>query len=103
MEKNAFLRIFGGSNSMKVFDYLLDLDMDFNIGDIMDGTELSRKTVEKILGSFLENDLIKQSRLIGKTKMYKLNFDNPIVKKLRDINAHVIQQQETRAEALITA
>lgn len=97
MEKDAFLRLFGGSNLMKVFNYLIDLEMDVSVKDVMDGTDLSRKTVEKAINSLKENQLIEQSRLIGKTKMYQLNFNNPVVKKLKEINFHVIKEQKVIA------
>jgi len=95
---NVFLKILGKSNIMKVLDYLLDLSVDVGILDICDGTELSRKTVEKILDNFVEEGIVIKTRKVGKSQMLKLNDANPIVQKLRDINRIVLEQQEQKLQ-----
>lgn len=91
---DAFVKIFGSRNTIKVFGYLVDLNIDVSIQDIMDGTDLSRKTVEKILYQLVEYNMIKETRTIGKTRMYKLNKNNFIVKRLISLNKDVIKEKE---------
>lgn len=83
---------------MKVLDYLLDQDIDVTVIDICDGTQLSRKTVDLIVESLIDNGLLSLARTIGKTKMIKLNLDNPIARKLKDINNLVLKNQEAKLE-----
>ena len=44
----------------------------------------NKKTLERFWVNLKKNKIIVQTRLVGKAKMYKLNFDNPIIKKFRD-------------------
>ena len=94
MNQNLLSNIFGGSNFMKILDYLIDLEIDVSIIDIIDATNLSRKTVEKVLTTLESVHVIYVKRKIGKTKMYLLNRENPLVKKLEEINTLVIKNQE---------
>lgn len=82
--KNTFLKIFG-CNIMRILDYLIDCNIDVSIVNIMNKTDLSRKTAERRVNLLLENNIIKITRVIGKTKMYKFNLDNQISKKLKEI------------------
>lgn len=93
---NVLIDVFGRGNTMKVLDYLLDItEVDVSIKDIMEGTNLSRKTVDTIIEQLSKSDLVKMNRKIGKTKMYIINREDPVVAKLLDINDIVIKKQES--------
>ena len=79
---------------MKVLDYFLDTDMDISVLDVCDGTSLSRKTVETVLESLVEKEIIKYTRTIGKSRMYMINKENLIAKKLIELNETVLERQE---------
>ena len=91
---NAFLKIFGNSSPMKTLDYLLDQQIDVSVADVCRGTSLSRKTVDNTLSSLVNGGIIKKTRIIGKTQMFKIDKKNIISKKLYEINNIILKQQE---------
>jgi len=99
MMVNVFLKIFGKSNTMKVFDYLLDIPTeDVTVMDICEGTDLSRKTVDNIMKNLKEEKIVEVTRKIGKTELFKLNKENPICKNLILINEVVLKKQEEKVK-----
>ena len=85
-----------GKSKMKVFDYLVDLDIDVTVSEIVEGTNISRKTVDMILLNLINNKIITIYRLVGKTKLYIINKENYVTKKLLEINKHILKEQEKK-------
>ena len=84
-EKTAFLQIFGDSPILRVMDFLtVNEDFDYSMTDIAKHSGVGYSTFKLFLGNLEESKIIKQTRIIGKAKMYRLNFSNPAVKKFRD-------------------
>jgi len=96
---NIFYKILGKSNILKVLDYLLlDTSIDVSILDICDGISLSRKTVENIINNFQKENIIIETRKVGKTKLLKINKESLISQKLIEINDIILKQQEEKVE-----
>ena len=96
--KNAFQKIFGTGHSMMVIEYLVDSrDFEFTISDVCSGTELTRKTVEKIVKTFLSSNLIYVKKVLGRTRLYAVNKKEPLMKKLLEINKTILKRQEELA------
>jgi DNA-binding transcriptional ArsR family regulator len=88
MEESLFIRELGIKSPMlKVLDFLMDNEsFDYSKTDIAEGTELSRATLFKAWPKLEALDLITATRMVGKAKMYRLNKQNPIVKKLMELD-----------------
>lgn len=88
MEESLFIRELGIKSPMlKVLDFLMDNEsFDYSKTDIAVGTELSRATLFKAWPKLEALDLITATRTVGQAKMYKLNKQNPIVKKLMELD-----------------
>ena len=88
MEESLFIRELGIKSPMlKVLDFLMDNEsFDYSKTDIADGTGLSRATLFKAWPKLEALDLITATRSVGQAKMYKLNKQNPIVKKLMELD-----------------
>lgn len=88
MEESLFIRELGIKSPMlKVLDFLMDNEsFDYSKTDIAEGTELSRATLFKAWPKLEALDLITATRTVGQAKMYKLNKQNPIVKKLMELD-----------------
>jgi hypothetical protein len=88
MEESLFIRELGIKSPMlKVLDFLMDNEsFDYSKTDIADGTGLSRATLFKAWPKLVALDLITSTRSVGQAKMYKLNKQNPIVKKLMELD-----------------
>lgn len=82
-DRSMFLEIFGDSPILKVIDYFLDNRLlDYSKKDIIEGTGIGRATFFKYWKNFEKYGIVKVSRKFGKTKLFRLNEKNPIVKFL---------------------
>lgn len=93
-KKTAFLDIFGDSPILRVLDFLVvNEDFDYSMTDIASLSGVGYSTL-KLFWSKLENSrVVKQTRIVGKARMYKLNFDNSVVKKFRDFYWETTKQK----------
>ena len=83
--KTIFLQIFGDSPILKVLDFLIiNEDFDYSMTDIAAYSGVGYSTLKLFWAKLEESKIVKQTRIVGKAKMYRLNFDNSVVKKFRD-------------------
>ena len=83
--KTAFLQIFGDSPMLRVMDFLIvNEDFDYSMTDIASQSGVGYSTLKLFWRKLEESKIVKQTRAVGKAKMYRLNSENPIIKKFRD-------------------
>ena len=83
--KTVFLAIFGDSPILKVLDFLIvNEEFDYSMTDIANLSEVGYSTLKLFFGRLEKEGIIIKTRTIGKAKMYKLDFANPMMKKFRD-------------------
>jgi hypothetical protein len=83
--KTAFLQVFGDSPMLRVLDFLIvNEDFDYSMTDTASQSGVGYSTLKLFWKKLEESKIVKQTRVVGKAKMYRLNFDNPVVKKFRD-------------------
>ena len=103
--KSAFLQIFGDSPMLRVLDFLIvNEDFDYSMTDIASQSGVGYSTLKLFWKKLEESKIIKQTRLVGKAKMYRLNFDNPVVKKFRDFYWETTKQavrEEVKEKKLV--
>jgi len=56
--------------------------LDFSLPQIAQGSSAAYTTLIEILPKLLKQEIIIETRKIGKSKLYKLNLNNPVVKAL---------------------
>jgi len=84
--KSLFIEFMGDSPTIRVLDYLLtERDLDFSITDMAKNAGIGRTTLYRIWNDLIKNKIIVPTRVIGKAKLYKLNKNNPKIKKLIEI------------------
>ena len=82
-EKSIFLQVFGSSPKMKILDFLLTWQgFDYSLTEVAEKTNVSYPIVANVIEDFLKIGLIKETRKIGKSKLFKLNEENELAKKL---------------------
>ncbi|MEK6942983.1 MAG: hypothetical protein AABX00_02895 [Nanoarchaeota archaeon] len=92
--KSLFVEFMGESPTIKVLDYLLtERELDFSITDMANNSKIGRATLYRIWNSLIENEIIKPTRTIGKAKLFKLNVNNPKIKKLIEIDDMLILEE----------
>jgi len=106
MGKSIFLETFGDSPVNRVLDFLIVFDQfDYSMMDIAKKAGVGYSTLKELIKELLKKGLIIQSRISGKSKMYKLNKDNPLVKKFVefywDITEEVVNKELKKKEMVI--
>jgi hypothetical protein len=89
--KSLFIEFMGDSPTIRVLDYLLtERELDFSITDMASNAGIGRATLYRIWDGLMENEIILPTRTIGKAKLFKLNVNNPKIKKLIEIDDMLI-------------
>ncbi|MGB9660288.1 MAG: hypothetical protein ACPLY9_07245 [Nitrososphaerales archaeon] len=86
-ENTLLIKYLGDSPILRIIDYFLDNPLfDYSKKEILESIRISRRTLFKIWNDLEKNGIVKVTRKIGKAKMYKLNTENEVVKKLIDLD-----------------
>ena len=83
--KTVFLEMFGDSPMLKVLDFLVvNEDFDYSMTDIAAYAYVGYSTLKLFWRKLEQNGIVRQTRIVGKAKMYRLNVAHPVVKKFRE-------------------
>ena len=92
-EKSVLLEYLGDTPLLRIIDFLLENRLfDYSKKQIIEGTGLSKATFYKYWDRLLELGIVKVTRTFGKTKLYKLDENNPVVKKIMEVELALIEQ-----------
>lgn len=80
------MKVLGRTPEIRILDFLLDNPLfDFTKKEILEAVGMTKRTLYKTLPGLEEMGLVKVSRKIGKAKLYKIDMENPVVLKLREL------------------
>ncbi|MBU0930250.1 MAG: hypothetical protein KJ623_04220 [Nanoarchaeota archaeon] len=101
-EKSFFLQYLGDNPKIRVLDFLMDnFALDFSLPQIAEGSNVAYTTLIDLLPNLIKQEIIIETRKIGKSKLYKLNLDSSIVKAFLAIDLKLseacIQNQKISA------
>lgn len=118
-EKSVFLKVFGEYPIIKVMDFLITFrEFDYPLTEIAENSGVGWTTLHSILPRFEKLGIVKNTRNIGRARLYKLNLENPLVKEIVTLDSRLsdryakleIEKKDRRgrgrasnADALITA
>src|SRR3989338_4089735 len=86
MEQTLFTKAVGNSSKIKVLEFLMEgRELDYSLSDIAEGSSIGRTTLFRIWNDFEKLNFVKQTRVIGNAKLFKLNNKNPFVKRLIEL------------------
>ena len=92
-DKTSFRLVFGDSPASKVLDFLIDnQEFDYSLTDISRGAEIAWSTLHEFWQDLVKLGVVTKTRKIGRAELYKLNKENPLVKKLIEIDMLVSKQ-----------
>ncbi|MBI2128848.1 hypothetical protein HYU07_01280 [Candidatus Woesearchaeota archaeon] len=101
MPKSVFLKEQGDSPKNRIWSFLIvHSEYDYSMKDIARYSEVGYTTLKRIFKEFREKKMVVQTRIVGKAKMYKLNFKNPIVTKFIDFYWAVVDSVVRRENAI---
>jgi len=86
-EKTLLIKHLGDSPILRIIDYFLDNPLfDYSKKEILESIRISRRTLFQIWSDLEKNGIVKVTRKVGKARMYKLNKENEVVKKLIELD-----------------
>ena len=91
MPQTIFRKAVGYSPKIKVLEFLIESrELDYSITDIAQGAGIGRTTLFRIWDDLISAKIIKHTRNIGNAKLYKLNMQNPFVKKMVELFDEIV-------------
>jgi len=98
MEKSLLLQLTGEMPLFKIVDFLIEnKGLDLSKKDIIEGADISRAALFKYWKELEKNNLVRITRKFGKTKLYTLNNESLIVKRIFDLEKVLISEAMERA------
>ena len=89
-----FLKVEGDSPKNRIWDFLIvHSEFDYSMKEISKYSGISYTTMKRLWKDFRKKKIVIETRIIGKAKMYKLNVENPVVKKFIDFFWQVIENE----------
>ncbi len=91
MEETLFTKAVGNTPKIKVLEFLIEgRELDYSISDIAEGAGIGRTTLFRVWKDLLDLKIIKPTREIGNAKLFRLNIENPLVKKMISLFDEVV-------------
>lgn len=91
-DESVLIEYFGDTPILRIMDFLLENRLfDYSKKQIIDETGLAKATFYKYWGRLIESNVVKPTRSFGKTKLYKINEQNPIVKEIKLLELALIE------------
>ena len=84
-EKSVFLQEEGNTPKNRILSFLIvHSEYDYSMKDIASYSDVGYTTLKEIWKDFREKNIVVETRIVGKAKMYKLNLKNTVVNKFID-------------------
>jgi nucleoid-associated protein YejK len=85
-ESSVLIEYLGDHPLLKIIDFLLENRLfDYSKKQIAQGSEIGKVTLFKHWDKLEDVGIVKVTRKFGNTKLYKLNEENPVVKRIIDL------------------
>ena len=93
MEKSLLVEFLGDTPIIRIMDFLIENSIfDYTKTDFADNADVSRTTLYKIWPVLEKYEIIKESRKIGNTVLYKLNKESPLVQELIQLDLKISKE-----------
>lgn len=93
-DKSAFIDFVGDTPATRLLDFLITgRNFDYTLTDLSKKAGISWTTLNRILPKLIADNIIIETRKIGRIKLYKINIDNGIVKKIIDTYQAILVNQ----------
>jgi len=90
-ERSLLLNLVGDMPLFRIVDFLLEnKGMDFSKTDIINGADISKSSLFNYWEEIEGNGIVRITRKFGKTKLYTLNTNNPVVQKIIELEKTLI-------------
>ena len=92
--ESIFLKLEGNTVRNRVWNFLIvHSEFDYSMKDIAKFSNISYTSLKEIWKEFVKRNIVIYTRNVGKSKMYKLNRENPQVEKFINYYWSVIDSE----------
>ena len=89
--KSLFIEVFGDYPLIRVLDFFLEEYLfDYSKTQVAELSGVSFNTLDIFWDRLINFNIIKKTRKVGNSEMYKLNLENPLVQKLMEIDKNLM-------------
>ncbi len=89
--KQPFEGLFGDTCETRLLQFLLPMyGIEFNMAELVEEIGLTRQSIAKAMKKFSDRGMVKV-RKEGRTPLYSINEDSPLVKRLEDFDNSLIE------------
>lgn len=97
MENSLFLQAYGDSPKLRVIEFLITFqDYDYSMKEIAKNAEIGYTTLKEFWQEFVKRGIVKQTRAVGKAKMFKLSLENKEVQLFIKLYWMVVERETDR-------
>ncbi len=97
-DQTLLLKHFGDTPILRVIDFFIENPLfDYSREEILANLSIARKTLFKIWCVLEESGIVVMTRKVGKAKMYRLNRESEVVKKLIELDMALGKQAMMKA------
>ena len=91
---SVLIEYFGDNPVVRITDFLIENKLfDYSKKQIMEESGLSKATLFKYFGRLERVGIVKATRRFGKTTLYKINEENPVVRKIIALGLELANQE----------
>ncbi len=99
MEKSLLIQLIGETPLFKIIDFLVDnKGLDFTKKGIATGGNISRASLFNYWSELEKHKIVKITRKFGKTRLFALNSENPITKRVLELETTLIREAMHQAK-----
>ena len=96
-EESIFVEYFGNSPLVRILNFLiLGKDFDYSMTEIAEGAGVGWTSFTRAWKILQEKNAVVHTRNIGKAKLFKLNTDDPTVRKLVQLHWEILKEETNK-------
>ena len=103
-EKSIFIELMGDYPLVRVLNHLLIYrDFDYSLTDIAKNSNVAWSTLNLLWPRLEKMEIVEHTRNVGKAKMFRLNKNNTVVKKLIKFADSIVWEKSGKEKIKVTA
>ncbi len=92
-EKPLFVKVMGSYPLIKVLSFLMTFrEFDYPLTEIAENSGVGWTTIHTFFPELVEAGIVIETRRIGRARLYKLNKNSLIAKKLLELNDRICEE-----------